>query len=418
MTATLTRTRTVKYQRPKLYAEQQRAIFSPARYGVIEAATKTGKTVGCLVWLHEKAALYGGKNKNYWWVAPINTTAKIAFNRLRNFLPAGSFNANKVEQNIELLNGSVVWFKSGHDPDSLYGEDVYAAVIDEATRVKEDSWVAVRSTLTATKGPVRIIGNVKGRKNWAYRLARKTEQSTDGRKYHYARLTAYDAVKGGVFNLEEIEDARSVLPKQAFDELYLAIPGDDGSNPFGRQAIEDCTKPLATTSPYCFGWDLARGKKPGSDWTVGIGLDSERNACRLHRFQKPWSDQVRDIRALTGNTKALVDQTGVGDPVLEQIQKGGGNYEGFTFSPTSRQQLLEQLAIQISGRHISFPQSVADELDEFEYVYTPSGVVKYMAPEGLHDDQAMALALANKKYGFGGMGHVFRFSDEEDWEEE
>jgi hypothetical protein len=38
----------IAYQRPYLYPKQEAAIFAPARYGVIEASTKTGKTVGCL----------------------------------------------------------------------------------------------------------------------------------------------------------------------------------------------------------------------------------------------------------------------------------------------------------------------------------------------------------------------------------
>ena len=38
-------------------------------------------------------------------------------------------------------------------------------MIDEASRMKEDAWTAIQSTLTATRGPVRIIGNVKGEKN-------------------------------------------------------------------------------------------------------------------------------------------------------------------------------------------------------------------------------------------------------------
>jgi hypothetical protein len=42
---------------------------------------------------------------------------------------------------------------------------------------------------------------------------------------------------------------------------------------------------------------------------------------------------------------------------------------------------------------VTFPPAIADELDNFEYVYTPTGV-KYAAPEGLHDDCVMALGLA------------------------
>jgi hypothetical protein len=36
--------------------------------------------------------------------------------------------------------------QSADNPDTLYGEDVHAAVIDEASRMKEDSFYAVRST--------------------------------------------------------------------------------------------------------------------------------------------------------------------------------------------------------------------------------------------------------------------------------
>jgi hypothetical protein len=44
-----------EYQRPWLYPAQERAIFCPARYAVIEASTKSGKTVGCIIWLLEQA---------------------------------------------------------------------------------------------------------------------------------------------------------------------------------------------------------------------------------------------------------------------------------------------------------------------------------------------------------------------------
>ena len=79
MTATLT------YQRPFLYPKQQDALFSEKRYVVVEASTKSGKTVGCLVWLHEQAALYGSDGRNYWWIAPIRRVAKIAYRRLKHY---------------------------------------------------------------------------------------------------------------------------------------------------------------------------------------------------------------------------------------------------------------------------------------------------------------------------------------------
>jgi hypothetical protein len=37
------------YDRPKLYAKQEEAIFDPHRISIIEASTKSGKTAGCVL---------------------------------------------------------------------------------------------------------------------------------------------------------------------------------------------------------------------------------------------------------------------------------------------------------------------------------------------------------------------------------
>ena len=85
---------------------------------------------------------------------------------------------------------------SADNPDGLYGEDVWAVVMDEASRTKEEAFHAVRSTLTATRGPFRGIGNVKGRKNWFYAMARKAEAGEPELSYH--KITAADAIAAGV----------------------------------------------------------------------------------------------------------------------------------------------------------------------------------------------------------------------------
>lgn len=221
---TQTTARGFEFERPWLAPYQLDAIFCAERYGVIEASTKAGKTAGCLIWLFERASVYGGSGRAYWWVAPVYSQAEIAFRRMKRALPRSLYKSNDTEQTLELPNGARLFFKSGEKPDNLYGEDVYAAVVDEASRIREESWHALRSTLTATRGPVRIIGNVKGRGNWFYHLARKAQRGAPD--MHYAKITAYDAVAAGILNQQEIDDARSVLPEQVFRELYEASPGD------------------------------------------------------------------------------------------------------------------------------------------------------------------------------------------------
>lgn len=387
MPATAEAPRRLVYHRPWMYPKQTAAIFAPERISIIEASTKSGKTVGCMVWLTEQAMM-GRPGRNYWWVAPIYAQAKIAFRRLKRGLPPKVYTPNESELTLTLANGTVIWFKGADKPDSLYGEDVYAAVIDEASRCKDEAWHAVRSTLTQTRGPLRIIGNVKGRKNWAYQLARKAQAGEPG--MHYAKITAWDAVEGGVLDRQEIEDARAQLPENVFNELYLAEASDDGGNPFGIAAIQACVAPLSSADPSVWGWDLAKS----TDWTVGIALDAQGSACRVSRWQAPWEVTTDRIIADTARTRALVDSTGVGDPILERLQKGRPWFEGYTFSAPSKQRLMEGLAVAIQRREITFPEGpVKTELEAFEYVYTRTGV-KYSAPEGMHDDCVCALALA------------------------
>lgn len=392
---------TVNYTRPLLYPKQEHAIFYPrdpsgeiARFSLIEAATKTGKTVGCIAWLFEQA-LFGNDGNNYWWIAPVYGQAKIAYSRMKRAYPAGTFESNDSDLILKVVvSGTLIWFKSAEKPDNLYGEDVYAAVVDEASRMREESWHAIRSTVTATRGPIRFIGNVKGRKNWFYALARKAEDGEPGMAYF--KIVAADAVAAGVLADQEIADAKRDLPEQVFRELYLAEPSDDGGNPFGMAAIARCVRPMSSKPVKTWGWDLAKHV----DWTVGTGLDDAGDVCRFERFQLPWDATITRIQNATGRTPALVDSTGVGDPVLEMLQKHpGSNFEGYNFSAPSKQKLMEGLAVAIQQEAIHFPEGpIRSELEDFEFEYTRTGV-RYSAPEGFHDDCVCSLALAKQHHG-------------------
>lgn len=382
------------YIRPFLYPAQRAAIFCPERYSIIEASTKSGKTVGAIFWLAEQAILSSGQHRNYWWVAPTFPTAKIAFRRMQNMLqPRELWDANAGETYVEWKpNGARIWFKGAERSDNLYGEDVYAAVIDEATRVREESWHAVRSTLTFTRGPIRIIGNVKGRKNWAYALARKAEAGEPD--MHYARITAHDAVKGGVLADDEVTDAKRLLPDDVFRELYMAEPTDTGANPFGADAIRACIRPGLSAGPATVhGVDLGKSQ----DWTVDIGLDKAGNVCHFERYQRAWPETEAQLFKVIGETPALIDSTGVGDPVVDGLQRRIPQVEGFKFTSQSKQQLMEGLAVAIQGGHVGFPDGpIVSELLDFTYEHTRTGI-RYAAPQGMHDDCVCALALAVAK---------------------
>lgn len=236
----------ILYHRPekiKKYTKQLAFIDAKERFTIVEATTKAGKTVGCIVWLFEQA-LQGQDGDNYWWIAPTYKICKIAFRRFKRYISVKSiFKANTTELTITFINGAVIFFKSAEDPDGLYGEDVKAAVIDEASRVKELSWIAVFTTLSATEGKCKIIGNVKGIENWSYKLAREAEAGKENWKYF--KITADDAVKAGILKQSVIDEARRTLPEGMFLELYYGIPFVNSGNKFafaydGKKHIGKC----------------------------------------------------------------------------------------------------------------------------------------------------------------------------------
>ncbi len=385
----------LEYERPLLYPKQRLAIFDPHRYSLIEASTKAGKTSGCIAWIIEQA-LGGQAGWNFWWVAPVSDQALIAFRRTMRSLPGDLFTANISLKTITLINGAVIWFKSGDKPNSLYGEDVYGVVLDEASRMKEDAYIAIRSTITYTKASIRIIGNVRGRKNWFFQMARRAERDQElgiePREMGYHKIVAADAVAAKVLDAKEIEDARQQMPEQAWRELYQAEPSDDGGNPFGLQHIAACTKPLSTKPARWWGWDFAKKV----DYFVGIALDEDGAVCRFERWQGvPWGESTNRVVEMTGRCPALGDSTGVGDPIVEAIQKRAGEtFQGYQFTQASKQKLMEGLAMGIQSRTVWFPPGViVQELEQFEYELTRTGV-RYSAPDGYHDDCVCALALA------------------------
>jgi predicted phage terminase large subunit-like protein len=154
-------------------------------------------------------------------VAPIYAQAEIAFKRLqRKVAESGSYFVNLSKLTITTPKGTIITFKSADNPNTLYGENVYAFVFDEYSRAKEDAWFALRTTITYTKAKGKFIGNVVS-KNWAWDLARKAERGEDP-DFEYFKITAWEAVEAGILSREEVEQAKKDLPPRMFKMLYMA----------------------------------------------------------------------------------------------------------------------------------------------------------------------------------------------------
>ena len=143
-----------------------------------------------------------------------------------------------------------------------------------------------------------------------------------------------------------------------------------------RSHIAGCVSPLSLQPPICYGIDLAKSV----DWTAMIGMDRRGSVCDLRHFQRSWGSTTEEIKNLP-QVPVAIDTTGVGDPIVEEVQRYKNDVEGVLFTQRHKQQLMEGLALAIQKRMITFPEGIIrNELESFEYEYTRTGV-KYRSEE-------------------------------------
>jgi len=365
---------------PEAHINQEKILQSTARFRVVMCGRRFGKSELSQVEIISNA-LQGMKVA---YITPTYKLAKTFFEKLTQCVP---FENNKSDLTIHFPNEGTVEFFTGERLDNLRGRKFHLVVIDEASFISDlqDGWLnSIRPTLTDYQGRALFLSTPRG-KNYFYSLYMKGGQ----RDWESFKFTTYD---NPYILTSEINDAKAQLPNSVFEQEYMANPMENAANPFGAEHITKCTCSLSLNEPMFYGIDLAKS----FDWTVIIGLDSEGNVSHYQRFQKDWLQTKETIKQIRKHKHIFIDSTGVGDAIVEDLQKYFNDMTGFKYTSTSKQQLMESLASSIHKKEIGYPEgAIKDELEIFEYLFTSTGV-RYSAPAGFHDDCVNALALANK----------------------
>jgi hypothetical protein len=361
---------------------QRKVIDCDKRFIVMMAGRRFGKSL-----ISQTIALESGiEGKRVAYITPTYQLGKIFFQELLEMLPLEIYKKNEADLVITFITGGTIRFFTGERLDNLRGLKFHLCIIDEASFIPnlEDGWLnSIRPTLTDYKGKALFLSTPKG-KNYFYSLFMKGNGGEED--WQSFKFSTYD---NPYIDKSEVDSARMQLPEVVFEQEYMANPAENAANPFGSAYIRQCIFPMSTNPVACYGIDLAKAV----DWTVVIGLDKNGSVCHYERFQRDWR-QTKEYIANLPKAPILMDSTGVGDPIFEDMQREGLDVQGYKFSSTSKQMLMEGLASAIHQRKITFPPGpIVDELEIFEYQYTSFGV-KYSAPQGFHDDCVVSLSLA------------------------
>lgn len=343
------------------------------------------------------------------WFSPTYKMLLEVWRNLANVLQPAATRINVQERRIELVTNGLIEMWSLENPDAVRGRKYKRVVIDEAAIVPgfDNAWnMVIRPTLMDLHGDAWFLSTPKGM-NGFWRLYQKGQdpQETDWKSWKLPTSA------NPYIMASEIEAARRSLPELVYTQEILAEFLPDAAGVFRR--VMDAATVIEQAGAisghhYIMGVDLARRV----DFTVCIVMDisvQPAQAVYMDRFNEiAWEVQVGRIKALVdrfGIETMIVDQTGVGDPIVEQLQRETAiGVTGYQFTNATKAVAVESLALAFERGEIGIipdPMLIA-ELQAFESERLPSGMVRYAAPPGMHDDTVMSLALAYQGLGYSG----------------
>lgn len=376
---------------PDLHPAQREVMLSSARFKVLACGRRWGKTrLGAVACVAE--ALQG---RRAWWVAPTYPMASIGWRLLKSLAQQiPGVQVREADRHIMLPTGGEIVAKSADRPDALRGEGLDFVVLDECAFIREEAWIAaLRPALTDRQGRAMFISTPKGR-NWFWRLWQQAHGKNGWAAWNYP-TSANPHIRH-----EEIESARATLPDRVFRQEFLAEFVDDAGEVF-RRVMEAATaqeqKQAVAGHEYVFGVDWGKH----DDFTVIAVLDvTEKALVALDRFnQVDYALQTRRLRALYerfGPRIIVAERNAMGEPLVEQLQREGLPVQPFLTTAASKASAIEALALALERGELRIlpDPTLVGELQAFEAQRLPSGLTRYGAPHGLHDDCVMALALA------------------------
>lgn len=323
--------------------------------------------------------------------------------------------SSEQEKRIVLAGGGAIDFWSMEDPDSGRGRRYARAVIDEAAKAShlEHAWTqTVRPTLTDYKGDAWFLSTPQGR-DYFWQLYQKGLDPTETAFACWQMPTRANPY----IDPAEIEEARLILPARAFNQEYLAEFLEDGGAVFRYISEAKGAARQSQAIPYhlyVIGCDWAQV----DDFSVFTVIDcTTREVVYVDRSNHvDYLLQIDRLRALCERFQPdIVVSEKTGNLALSDFLRRA-TYKRETVDTTTKQwitrestlpihdfnttnetksEIVQALALAFERREIKIPDDrvLIAELEAFTSERLPSGKIRYSAPEGLHDDMVMSLAL-------------------------
>jgi len=376
---------------PTLTWSQQQIHDSDARFKVVSCGRRFGKTflggTECLI-----TAIKGGRA---WWIAPTFKMAEVGWRPMAaTAMQFPKVEIRLVDRMIVFPGGGSVTVRSAEDPDKLRGDSLDLAVFDEAAYIKPEAWThAVRPTLTDRHGKAMFFSTPAGRNHFWEKYQNGIRQENGWQSW------LFPTSANPLMDPEEIEAAKRLLPEMIFRQEYLAEFVDDQGGVFRRVQEAAILSPQdpQPNRQYIAGVDVAASV----DFTVVSVFDVESKEMvyldRFNRVDYPvLIDRLDSVYKRYHLDSMVVESNSIGRPVIDELVTRGLNIVPFNTTSATKQSIIQSLQSAFENGQIRVLNDpvLVGELLSFEAKRNASGSFSYSAPDGMHDDCVMSLAIA------------------------
>jgi hypothetical protein len=383
---------------------QHDVMQANARFSVLACGRRSGKsTLG-----QHQLILTALSGRPAGYFAPSYKLLGEFWRELRTLVEPVTRNKSEQDHRLELVTGGVLELWSLDDPNPARGRKYQRVVVDEAAMVPNllDIWqLAIRPTLADYAGDAWFLSTPRGLNDF-HQLYQLGQDPLEPVWRSWQMPTSVNPY----IHPDEIEAARHELPERAYAQEYLAqFVQLEGAGVFrGVQGVSRLKQmPPQRGHTYVFGVDWARS----NDFTVISVIDATLNEqVALDRFSNIdfefQAERLHRWAELYHPVQIVAEANSMGGPLVERLQTGYARLLGsaraalpiyaWTATNASKDAAVRSLALAIEQNQISLLDDPVQtsELLAFESSVTVTGMVRYSAPPGLHDDTVIGLALA------------------------
>jgi len=347
------------------------------------------------------------KDKKFAVIAPYYANARIIFKELRTYIEKNKTLQKLVKRItespymvVEFKTGCIIDFRSADNPTSIRGESYHLVILDEAAFIKDDVVkYVIKPLLIDYDAPLIEISTPNGHNHFYESFLMGENRQNRHISFRFPTWANPFLPKSVIEEIKKEFGEDSLVWKQEFCAEFV----DDQDAVFKWEYIQQCIDSnieLLTVGEngrrYVMGVDLAKYQ----DYTVITILDVSEKPYKLVYFDrfkdKPYFyviERIKELYMKFSRPVVCIDSTGVGDPVVEQLEDC--NPIPFKFTNQSKMQLITKLQTALEKKEVIFPyiDTLITELKYFRYVKKKT-TISFEAKPGMHDDCVISLALA------------------------